>query len=177
MQKKTLVLVSRIGAESKDLYIDAADSLIASLRECSGRSILSNVGDTPDEPISWMEEKLKSCNRIVLVFTPLGKRNYELKNDKDPFTIGVNWLLEERKRKFLHLTRSHKFFAIYFDTSIRFCVPEALLTKEIKFMQLPQKLGWFYGNLAQMQLQDVDESHVNTIKNKLSLINDYISAV
>jgi len=145
--------------------------LIASLQECSDATVLSNVRDTPVEPISWLEDRLKSCVRVVLIFSPLGKSNFETKNEKDPFSIGINMLLEERKRKFLYLATSHKFYIVYLDKDITTCVPKSIRSKKIKFFQLPKNISSFYEYIAGVKFQDVPEKHVKDLKRKIAWIN------
>jgi len=135
-------------------------------------SVLSNVQDTPVDPISWLEEKLNMCGRIVLVFSPLGKTNYETKNEKDPFFIGVNKLVEEKRRNFFSLPNSNKFFAICLDDDVNGCVPDSVLSKKIKCIQIMKKLDWFYECVAGIKLEDVPQDHITTLKSKFNSIKD-----
>ena len=167
-----MFLISRIGAaESNDLYVDVADLLIGSLERGTDVTIHSNVRETPIEPISWMEDKLKSCGRVVLVFSPLGKLNYKMNNDKDPFVIAINKLLEETKRNFLRLSNSNKFFALYLDDNVTACIPEVLISKRIKCIHVPTKLAWFYDRVAGIKLDAVPSDHIAGMKSKFNSIN------
>ena len=156
-----------------DKHIEIADWLIESLQKCTGLIVQSNLRDTPDEPVSWLNKRLKSCQDVVLVFTPLGKINYQ-KNQNDPFTIGVNMLLQERKKNFLRQTTCHKFFAVYFDDDITTCIPETVLSQNVKCLLLQKNFAGFFKILAKKQLQEVPENQIAILKDKLNSINSKI---
>ena len=172
-----LFLISRTGAANPDdlaqtqqRHIEAVDLLIASVQQhlqCENNVVLSNVRETPVDPILWLEEKMKACDRIVLVFSPLGKSNYDLQNEKDPFLIGMNLLLEDRKRKYFRLTRPFKFYPIYFGDNSTACIPSIIRSQNITCIQLPNKLNWFYQNLVGIKLQNIPEDQVSILKNKI----------
>ena len=170
-----MVLVSRTGdGEANDLYLDIADLLIGSMEQCTDFTVHSNVRETSFEPISWTAEKLKSCGQVILVLSPLGKQNYELRNEKDPFSIAMNKLVEERKRKFLRLPSLHKFCVIYFDRNVKACVPDSISSKKVKMFQLPKNFGLFYNHIAGIKLQDVPNQHIKNLKDKIDSLSSVI---
>ena len=168
---KVLVIVSRDGADLEDnLQVEATDALITSLEECCGLTVLSNVRETPHEPISWMDEKMKLCDRVVLVLTPLGKKNFNEKRN-EPFTIGLKYLLEERKKNFLRFSFSCRFYVVCFNDDITACIPKSVRSNRIKCIQLSKNLELFYSSLSGKKLQRISDSYVANLRNKIKSIN------
>ena len=172
-KKSTLILASVTGAEGDDiLYLETIDLLGALMRQYGNGQVEYVMWKTRTDYTDWIYETAKSSDQIVLVCTPLGKRNLQKCIEKDPFYIGLQLLLTHNKQKFWNFKNLPKFYVVHFDGDEKKSVPENLVSEKIKRHKLPKKLEWLFRNVSGINFNTIpNEDALGELQNYFKLIN------
>ena len=142
------------------------------LKQLGAVDVITNVWNDVNisEPLEWFDENVKNCKHIVLVCTPLGKKNWMKKNMNDMFVMGYQMYRKQRIKKRWFSSSSHKFSVIYFDANSTVCIPDQMIKDKIKYQNIKVSLPSFFMKLTGKKLC-TDFNIVISLKNVLKSIN------
>lgn len=102
------------------------------------------------DPVQWTSDCLGTFTDIVLVCTPLGKRNWDNSiscqlDSVDPFVLSITKLLKHANLP--GISKNQRFHVVYFDDDPSVCVPYQVL-KLMDCYKLPELFGRFFKQLT-----------------------------
>ena len=145
-----LLLASVYDEPSGSPYLDAIDAFGSLLKEYGNLPVTSCVWEmsTISNPVDWIAEKLKQCNHIVLICTPLGKHDWENKNTTNLFCMGLENILKEHRQKFLKSMKSHSYSIVYFNDNPAICIPEVVSSHNLSYYSASKRFDFIFHRLT-----------------------------
>ena len=169
-----MLLISTCGKEDDGdhKYLKAADILSDMLKQLGNLNVISNVWNdiNVSDPLNWFDENVKICKHIILICTPLGKKNWIKNNTNDLFVMGFKMLRKQRIKKRWFSSNSHDFSVIYFDDDSTLCIPDEMIKDNIKHKNVLNNLRSFFSKVTSKKLNTNLESVVS-FKTAVNLIH------
>ena len=158
--------------EGDHKYLKATDILSDMLKQLGNLNVVSNVWNDVNvsDPLNWFDENAKNCKHIVLVCTPLGKKNWVKNNTNDLFVMGLKMLRKQRIKKRWFSSNSHDFSVIYFDHDPKICIPDEMVSENIKHQNISNNLNLFFYKTTGKKL-DKSSKHIKELKDILKVIH------
>ena len=162
-----MLLISTCNKEDNgdQKYLQAVDKLCDILKQHGDIKIVTNVWDyiNVSNPVQWFNENVKICRYIILICTPLGKKNWLNNISNDLFVRGFQMLRNQRTNKRWFSSNSHNFSVIYFDDDPRLCIPDEMNQDKIKYKNISKNLNLFLKKVTSKNL-DTDNELVVSFK-------------
>ena len=135
-------------------YLKAADLLCDILRQPGCMNVVTNVWNdiNVSDPLNWFDENVKICKHIILICTPLGKKNWIKNNTNDLFVMGFQMLKKQRIKEKWFSSNSHDFSVIYFDDDSILCIPDEMIKDNVKHKNVCNNLSSFYNQITNKKL-------------------------
>ena len=168
-------------------YLKATDLLCDILRQSDCIDVVTNVWNdiNVSDPLNWFDKNVKVCNQLILVCTPLGKKNWTKNNINDLFVMGFKMLRKQKIEKKWFSSNSHDFSVIYFDDDSTLCIPDEMIKDNIKHTNVCNNLSSFYKKVTSNKL-DTSLDIVTELKkaflsmqmnnNERKCLNDFINS-